>query len=605
MVTTGDPENAQEDAIERLEHLLRVGCLETAVPWRISDVHLEEEFLEFVRSLPKDDDLEAIAARTERLLELERAFFEAPDPAAVVNEIPELLREIWSGVVSFAGLAPDARFVQAEKGDLYEDVFLLPENRERNAVATVSRTTVERIAANVEPFLELGSLYCRRCDFLLTLTAFCRREWPERQEIGLIELFSSVQPLWREYLRGEVKVRKGGDWMTTFNPLDLPRLEEVRRTREALWPRVEASLETRSAGTTGGAWLSRETLDTFCTEVPEAYRLLVGGCLFMQPADAEGELWVLNRVYEGTGRYGSRYTATMEPELRRRYADHFSQQSSFVIGGRPAQLLDLLCAQGDTLNVHAIQTPKVVEFPGEVSGAPQDRLVTLDELKVRLPQSEGDLPRVVDRSGQWLLPVHLGGTSLRFMPVLVKFLAMFGPGDLKPVIPMGAFQPEGDGDVAVRRRVTLDNVVLLRKRWRLELTDLLEELDEASDASYFLALNRWRLDRGIPDRVFVLEKRQSSLLSSLYKPQFLDFTSPSLVAVFRALSKVTPPPLVLEEMLPLPETFPKAADGKRWAVELQCDTLALGNRGLQDSRQPRLQDRASFSTSMTTVEKVQ
>lgn len=597
LVTAGDPENAREQAAAKLQHLLAVGCLETVVPWRISDVHLEEEFLDLVRSLPDHRDLEAIGARTERLLELERGFSGAPDPAAVVDEIPALLRDIWRTVISFAGLSPDARFVQAEKGDLYEDVFLVPDNRERDALATVSRSMVERIAANVEPFLELGSFYSRRPDLLLTLTAFSQREWPEREEVGLLELFSATQTLWREYLRCEVAVRSGGDWKSTFNPLDLPRLEEIRTTREELWPQVESSLTTRG----DGAWLSKEEIESFCAEIPEAYRLLVGGCLFVQPANRDGSLWVLNRVYEGTGRYGSRYTATMEPDLRRRYAQHFSQQSSFVIGDRPAQLLDLLCAQGDTLNVHAIQTPKVVELPGEVSGAPPDRLVTLDELRVRLPRSDGETPRLVDRSGQWLLPVHLGGTSLRFMPVLVKFLAMFGPGDLKPVIPMGNFRP--DGDIAVRRRVTLDNVVLLRKRWRLELSAVLEELGEASDSSFFLALNRWRLERGIPDRVFVLEKRQSSLLDNLYKPQFIDFTSPSLVAVFRGLSRWTPCPIVLEEMLPLPEDFPTAADGKRWAVELQCDTLALGNRGLQASRQPRIQDRVPSST--TTVEEVQ
>ena len=62
----------------------------------------------------------------------------------------------------------------------------------------------------------------------------------------------------------------------------------------------------------------------------------------------------------------------------------------------------------------------------------------------------------------------------------------------------------------------------------------------------------------------------------MYKPQYLDFTSPLFVEVFRSALRINGDPLTFEEALPLSDDLPQGPGGERWAVELQLDTLPLG-----------------------------
>jgi len=52
------------------------------------------------------------------------------------------------------------------------------------------------------------------------------------------------------------------------------------------------------------------------------------------------------------------------------------------------------------------------------------------------------------------------------------------------------------------------------------------------------------------------------------------------LSIIRSLLKAGEPRLRFEEMLPGPEDYPQDSSGKRWAIEIQLDTLAL--------RSPRL-----------------
>jgi hypothetical protein len=240
--------------------------------------------------------------------------------------------------------------------------------------------------------------------------------------------------------------------------------------------------------------------------------------------------------------------------------------------GGPAELVDLLWSQGDTLNVHAVQTARVLAVPGETLG--RDAVaVSLGELRVRLGGSCG-LPWLADGSGRKLLPVHLGGAAAAYLPSLLRFLALWGPGEVRSPRPPGPVRRSGE--IRTEERVTVGNVVLLRKRWTLPSGPLRETLGDLGGAAGFAALNRWRMERGLPDRFFWIERiRHPEATGNAHKPQYLDFTSPHFAEVFRSALEFQGSTLAFEEALPTPEDLPRDPEGNPWAVEVHLDTLAL------------------------------
>jgi hypothetical protein len=401
------------------------------------------------------------------------------------------------------------------------------------------------------------------------------QRWPDRREVGALELLGAIQGLWVPYIKYLLALRGPEREAAHFNPLELAEIEELRRLRRTVRSRLTALI----APTAGESRIDVSQLAALARDLPERYAPRVGPCLFLQPADAAGRLWVLNRLNEGTGRYGSRFTAVMGEETRRRYTSHLADRAADSLG---VELLDLMCPQGDTLNVHAVQTRRVLEMPGEPSGLPAARRVSLRDLRIQRG-SPGEPPRVVDADGRSCLPVHLGGAAFDFLPTPLKMLSLLGPGEMSfSGLPR---EERRAGDVSFWDRLTLGNVVLLRKRWYVTGHGLDGLVEGAPDAEAFAAINRWRLEREIPDRVVFIERIHHESGERRYKPQYLDFTSPSFTALFRASLRENAESLTFEEMLPVPDAAPRDPRGEGWAIELMLDTLALQPRPLETVEQ--------------------
>jgi hypothetical protein len=162
------------------------------------------------------------------------------------------------------------------------------------------------------------------------------------------------------------------------------------------------------------------------------------------------------------------------------------------------------------------------------------------------------------------------GPPGKFVPFVAQFLAQFGPEELP--LPRWTRPALKRGAVTVLPRVVVGPLVVSRKRFKVPMNALPTALRDASKRDAFLALNHWRLEQGIPERVFVIERVGEKIM----KPQFIDFTSPHFAAIFTTIVMQCPNvDITLEEMLPAPDVAPLGADGRRWVVELQLDTLAL------------------------------
>lgn len=124
------------------------------------------------------------------------------------------------------------------------------------------------------------------------------------------------------------------------------------------------------------------------------------------------------------------------------------------------------------------------------------------------------------------------------------------------------------GTAARTPRIRIDDLVVARETWRTTVADTgLTEV--TAERERYLAARRWRLDSGLPERVFVK-------VGTEVKPCYVDFTSPLSVQMLATMLRSArlehgdAVSVTLSEMLPAPEQcwLPDAA-GNRYASEFR------------------------------------
>lgn len=296
----------------------------------------------------------------------------------------------------------------------------------------------------------------------------------------------------------------------------------------------------------------------------------------MQPADPRGELWVSHRPGDGSGRYSSRFSTLMDGSMREWFTGHLTERSCWAVDGEPAELLDLLFTQLTTVNRHWPQTLRVFETPGECAALPPERVLRAADLWVEIGATEGDL-RMRDREGRRLLPCFLSALHPAWTPTLLKFLAIFGI-DTRARFDIAA-PIERRGTTEIHPRLSVGRLVFRRQRWIVPAHEV--PRPARGDAAGFLAVASWRRAHGLPDRAFWIERvRPQTEGIKLYKPQFIDFHSPTLVALLLAGLEDfgDGASITFEEALPTSDAFPRDAAGDRWAMELMLEAIAFQPR---------------------------
>jgi hypothetical protein len=255
------------------------------------------------------------------------------------------------------------------------------------------------------------------------------------------------------------------------------------------------------------------------------------------------------------------------------FTGHFMARSSLMMEGEPVELLDLLFTQLTTVNRHWPQTNKVLETPGETADLPPHRVLKPSDLFIEIGENSGEL-RVRDRDGRRYLPGFLSALHRAWIPTFIKFLTIFGidgRGGLDISAPIVR-----EGRIECWPRLTVGRLVFRRKRWVVPVSEIPRPL--GSEAAAFEAVWRWRRAVGLPDRIFWIESlRPRTEGLELFKPQLVDFNSPTLVSLF--LDGVGERPegtfATFEEALPTPEAFPRDDFGEGWGTELILEGIAF------------------------------
>lgn len=577
-----------EEVRSSLGQLLAVGFLVADPPWTSDDLRVEEKISDYLEDLPAHPELTPLELGFRKLVKQLDAYPRASDPAAAVREIHRRLQRLWELSAPLGGLDPEVRFTPRREYFFNEDVFLIPRDDASGAelevepsragvsspqisIARVNRGEIREILEDLAPLVRLGDLLSLRHDFLHALADLAREFWPGRREVDLLSLFARSKGLLKEFVRFERGVRdRAPSAAEAFNPRNLEVAEKLRRHRQEVLDRLGDCFERRS----GGWELKSRGLQELVERTPDRYSSDRGPLLFLQPlaqGAGEGARWALNQLAEGAGRFSSRYTAVMDEDTRSRWSDHFVSRSLVEWDGEPAELLDLLCPAGQTVNLHAPHTHRVLRVPGESSSLPHERQLRLPDLRVRLMGPEV-LPALVDSQGRRLAPVHLGGIVHRVLPTLFKFLTLLGPGRRRHFIPRKPGRRRGE--VEILDRCYVGSVVVARKTWVLDTSAVRERLGGRSPASRHRAMDDWRTEHSVPRQVF-LEEPLSDRPNPQYKPQFIDFGSPILSEIFQDALELGRPRLRLAEALPDPSQAVPDSKGVPWLVEVQVDGQAL------------------------------
>lgn len=563
--------DAEGSIRQTLDRLAEIGFLCLLPPWPTNEPQLERHLVTLLRTLPLDSSLTRLIDSLESVVEGEAGFACSSDPPRRVVELSGLVAAATQAAAALGEIDADMGRYQPD-GLFYEDVFLVPERStagDWSEVARMPHRVARQILDDLEPLNWISSLHCNRFDALHFLAAQLANGWPGCKRVALIELFNAVQPTWRSFLEFQAAARRSEDYAyTTFNPLDLPAVQDLARLRTA----VTEQLPSCGVKIEEGTRLSRRALRELIRRIPACYAPMVGNCLFLQPADAAGKMWVLNRIFEGTGRFSSRFTTVMGSAQRGQYTRFIRDRSHVSCNGELWPYVDLMVTQGNTVNLHASQTPLLMELPGENLDVPEREKVHIGDLFVAIdPLSP--FPRLVERDGHPLFPVHLSTINNEYLPTILKFVALFGPFEYQPAIPPPRTWLEGQ--VTVHGRVQISNLILRRKRWSFAPSALPPGLDKMAEPEAFAAVNTWRMAHYIPQRVFLTEKLPSA--RAIYKPQFLDFGSPLFVSLLRSSAPPGDENMVLCEQLPLHKDLPVNETGDRWAVELQLDAISFGS----------------------------
>lgn len=569
------PASGEAGVREHVDRLLELGVLQLLMPWPAYEGHLEKRMLEHLRTLPADPVLEPLVHALARLVSLEDGYASTPDPARSIRGIERAVDEVGAAAAPLGGLEPSA-VVTPRPGlfSIYEDVFLSPADEDgrapREGVATMRRGAATEALRSAELLVRLSVLFDHRRSFGHTLASVARERSPGRADAGVLEVLREVQPLWHDYMKVHYgHWRDRGNAPVTWNPLDLPELDQLHHWRTVVSDRLPGCARMEE----GRQHFCPDLLRSLLDEVPASFTDARGwgATLMIQPASTDGSLWMLNRLREGTGRYGSRYTPVMDSATREWYTAHLAARGTYELDGERVELLDVHCVHGDTINVHYPQTPALLTMPDDEADLAPHRRVRLSDLRIAFGDP-GALPTLRHRGGQRYLPVNLGIAFEAYMPTLLKFLCLFGPSELGTVLPPRAYRKEGP--VVVGERASVGSLVVQRRSWKVSLDVLRELLAERDDARAFAAVNRFRMRWDIPERVFFWDMLLHDFFKKTYKPQYLDFTSPLFLPLLRGVVE-DGEDLRLTELLPTPEMCPRDGAGRTWAVEVLLDSLTL------------------------------
>ncbi|GAA4897596.1 lantibiotic biosynthesis dehydratase-like protein [Stackebrandtia albiflava] len=332
--------------------------------------------------------------------------------------------------------------------------------------------------------------------------------------------------------------------------------------------------------------LDQDFIDTVAAKLPPMDDDLDPRAYFVQVGDVDGDRRVVvNRTYTGLSLLFSRFQhcfpASDGVDLAGALRDHLRE-----ITPEGAVLAEVTGGYDTSnLNLHAEVTPYEIVCPGEISFRdPQDQ-IPVEDLYVVGDEETGRLTLRSKRLGKEVIPVYLGFLMPMALPEMQRLLLTFSRTRIASLdLWSGTDQPLGDAEIGGHPRVRFGDLILVRRVWKTDPSNLPEGMVGAEGAERVLGWHRWARTHKLPRYVFVTpdavdpdEDDEADGAVRFGKPQFVDFEDYFSLGLLDNLAESANRRLVFTEMLPDSEGLvAKGPNGERYVTELTIEINEAG-----------------------------
>jgi len=269
---------------------------------------------------------------------------------------------------------------------------------------------------------------------------------------------------------------------------------------------------------------------------------------------------VINAPLPGMGKVAGRFLHLFDPAVTKAFLE-------WNTALHPAQMLMEL-NDGSTFNanIHPPLLPYEIGMPGGNNNYPPQRQIPLREVQVRY-NAETDLLALYHTSGPAIYAYDLCLESFYNRSHFYQLLAHFNTDHRLPLRQLIAavdqrhvhtFSPEQD--IQLMPRIVFEGTVILRRKgWLLSTAAVPVQANNETDAAYFVRFHTWRELHQLPEHIFLFLRspyipaapdHPGKLQRDDYKPQYICFTQPLLLTLFKKLLSRAASYCYLEEMLP-------------------------------------------------------
>lgn len=271
---------------------------------------------------------------------------------------------------------------------------------------------------------------------------------------------------------------------------------------------------------------------------------------------------VLNSLLPGMGKVAGRFLDLFDPAATQLFNEwnaklHLSHM-----------LMELSDGSSFNANTHPPLLSYEVCMPGGHNNFPPHKQVALKDVVVKYDAAAGTLYLEHLPGKRRIYAYDLCLESFYLRSDFYQLLAHFNP---EPHVSIKSFVnaidkqheagfDQGNGPVIIKPRITCDERLVLRRMgWLVTVGDMPIQQPGESDAAWFLRLQYWRREHGIPEHIYLFvrthyktmpEEKSTTLQRDDYKPQYIHFESPLMAGVLKKLLSRAGKQVYMEEMLP-------------------------------------------------------
>lgn len=530
-------EASEEKIAAYLDRLLETGFLRFKLGLREQEVDWDRRLCRLLEGL--EDDL---ARRTVRFLEeyrrLADACAEAPlaERRALLERVTALVDGYFAGVEETKGWEPGTETLFEDAGAAGGDTSLVLD--------------LEGLGDLVAEYVRLTRPFI----WLLGEQANMRHFFTGHYGSKAVPLLRFFEDYYREHLKDHLERQEqaggqppGEADARLSNPFGLEVVEKLNAARHGLGQRIRELW--RAAPSAEEIVLERRDLEELAVGLPDLEEPFRSVSLFVQFVPSG---LVLDEVLVGFGKYFSRFLYLLPEEVER----------DLVASNRRLTRSELAEICGDAsfnADLHPPLLPEEIAYPTAEGGSAREQISISDLVVEPDPRRPFRVRLVNVTTGREVVPVDLGFRNPQMRPALFQMLSRMTPVSAFLLNPPARpdLSPEIPEHVVYRPRVTYrGRLVLARRRWTLPPALFPGRERRESEAGYFLRVQRWREDLGLPEEVFVRltspsPGKRPGLREHLAKPQYVDFRNPLLVDLFsRMTENLETFQVILEERLP-------------------------------------------------------